>query len=76
VLYKSTVRFVIEYGGVCLSGMSDCFMTETDTRESWTNLFCSDLIYTCVICGRSGGFISNNIEAFVLKHEVPVVGFS
>jgi hypothetical protein len=30
VLYKSIVRSVIEYGGVCFSGMSDCHMKRLD----------------------------------------------
>jgi hypothetical protein len=34
VLYKSTVRSVIEYGGVCFSGMSDCHMRRLE-RIQW-----------------------------------------
>jgi hypothetical protein len=34
VLYKSTVRSVIEYGGVCFSGMSDCYMRRLE-RIQW-----------------------------------------
>jgi hypothetical protein len=34
VLYKSTVRSVIEYRGVCFSGMSDCHMRRLE-RIQW-----------------------------------------
>jgi hypothetical protein len=34
VLYKSTVRSVIEYGGVCFSGMPDCHMRRLE-RIQW-----------------------------------------
>jgi hypothetical protein len=34
VLCKSTVRSVIEYGGVCFSGMSDCHMRRLE-RIQW-----------------------------------------
>jgi hypothetical protein len=34
VLYKRTVRFAIEYGGVCFSGMSDCHMRRLE-RIQW-----------------------------------------
>jgi hypothetical protein len=34
VIYKSTVRSVIEYGGVCFSGISDCHMRRLE-RIQW-----------------------------------------
>jgi hypothetical protein len=34
MLYKSTVRSVVEYGGVCLSGMSDCHIRRLE-RMQW-----------------------------------------
>jgi hypothetical protein len=72
VLYKSTVRGVIEFGGVCFSGMSDCHMRrleQLDTMEGWMNLLWSNEIYTCVVCGGSSGSPSDKTVAFVFVRE-------
>jgi hypothetical protein len=44
VLYKSTVRSVIEYGGVCFSGMSDCHMRRLEWIQWRAGRICFGLM--------------------------------
>jgi hypothetical protein len=43
-LYKSTVRSVIEYGGVCFSGMSDCHMRRLEQIQWRAGRICFGLL--------------------------------
>jgi hypothetical protein len=44
VLYKSTVRSLIEYDGVCFSGMSDCHMRRLERIQWRAGLICFGLM--------------------------------
>jgi hypothetical protein len=44
VLYKSTVRSVIDYGGVCFSGMSDCHMWKLERIQRRAGRICFGLM--------------------------------
>jgi hypothetical protein len=44
VLYKSTVRSVIEYGDMCFSGMSDCHMRGLERIQRRAGRICFGLI--------------------------------
>jgi hypothetical protein len=65
VLYKSTVRFVIEYGGMCFSGMSDCHMRRLKRIQWRAGRICFGVM-------RSP---SDKAKAFDFKGEGPVFGF-
>jgi hypothetical protein len=52
-----------------------CEENGMDTVEGWTNLLCSNEIYTCAISGGPSGYPSDKTEAFVFKLEVPGFGF-
>jgi hypothetical protein len=77
VLYKITVRSVIEYEGVCFSGMSDCHMRVLELIQwrAWTNLLWSNEIYSFAVCGGLNESLPGKTEAFVQKQGVPGFGF-
>jgi hypothetical protein len=76
VLYKSTVRSVIENSGVCFSGMPDCHMRRLEWIQWRAGRICFGLM-------RSKHVLSVEVlaglppirQAFVFKREVPGFGF-
>jgi hypothetical protein len=71
VLYKNTVRSVIEYGEVCFFGMAACHMRRLERIQWRAGRICFGLIrsthVTCAVCGGSSRSPSDKTEAFIFK---------